>query len=150
MVYVVYVYVRRYFNEIVWNSTLVIGLALPLAAQQSQNKANRGPEQRFEKMDTNQDGKISREEWKGRADAFDRLDTNHDGFLTMDELKQGRQAARQNWAQNLQKMDADHDGRISRQEWQGRAEMFDRLDANHDGFLTKDELQNRRGGARQR
>ena len=74
---------------------LVIGLALPVAAQQSQNKANRGPEQRFEKMDTNQDGKISKEEWKGRAEMFDRLDANHDGFLTKDELQNRRGGARQ-------------------------------------------------------
>ncbi|HYR87268.1 MAG TPA: signal transduction protein [Terriglobia bacterium] len=128
---------------------LVIGLALPLAAQQAQDKGHRGG-QRFEKLDTNKDGKISKDEWKGQANLFDRLDTNHDGFLTMDEMKQGRQAARQNWGQNLQNMDADHDGKISRQEWQGRAEMFDRLDADHDGFVTKDELQNRRGASKQR
>jgi len=123
---------------------LVLAVALPVAAQQSQDKAHRGGQQRFEKMDANHDGRISKDEWKGRNDVFDRLDTNHDGFLTMDELKQGREHARENMGRALRNMDTDNDGRISRQEWKGRAEMFDRLDANHDGYLTKDELQKRR------
>jgi Ca2+-binding EF-hand superfamily protein len=41
-------------------------------------------------MDANHDGKISKDEWKGPAQAFDRLDTNHDGVLSPDELKARR------------------------------------------------------------
>jgi hypothetical protein len=48
-------------------------------------------DKKFKKLDVNNDGKLSRDEWKGRAKAFDRLDTNHDGVLTKDEL-----AARKN------------------------------------------------------
>ncbi len=35
--------------------------------------------------DRNQDGKISKEEFKGPPQIFDRLDTNHDGFITKEE-----------------------------------------------------------------
>lgn len=40
----------------------------------------------------------------------------------------------------LQRMDSDHDGRISRQEWRGPPPRFGRLDGDQDGFLTRDEL----------
>jgi Ca2+-binding EF-hand superfamily protein len=50
----------------------------------------------------------------------------------------------------LQKLDTNHDGKISLDEWKAgprsqkdpaRAqEMFNKLDANHDGFITLEEL----------
>jgi len=41
----------------------------------------------FKEMDTNQDGKISREEARGQVRAdFDRIDTNRDGFIERKEL----------------------------------------------------------------
>jgi Ca2+-binding EF-hand superfamily protein len=42
-------------------------------------------------VDTNKDGKISREEWRRPAAAFDRLDANKDGFITSDERPRRRQ-----------------------------------------------------------
>ena len=44
---------------------LSLAMALPLAATAAQ---------RHQRMDTNGDGKISREEWKGPTDMFDKLD----------------------------------------------------------------------------
>jgi Ca2+-binding EF-hand superfamily protein len=44
-------------------------------------------EARFQQMDVNHDGAISRDEWKRNTTAFDRFDVNHDGMLTQDELK---------------------------------------------------------------
>lgn len=41
----------------------------------------------------------------------------------------------------IARIDADRDGRVSREEWPRNAEVFARLDANNDGFLTTDELQ---------
>ena len=41
---------------------------------------------------------------------------------------------------NIAALDKDGDGKISKQEWPGRAQRFDRLDANKDGYLSKDEL----------
>src|ERR1700761_1088146 len=36
----------------------------------------------FERLDTNHDGKVSREEYRAMAaERFDRMDINHDGFL---------------------------------------------------------------------
>jgi Ca2+-binding EF-hand superfamily protein len=40
---------------------------------------------------------------------------------------------------NIEAMDKNGDGKISRDEWKGSTEVFNRLDANHDGFITPDE-----------
>jgi Ca2+-binding EF-hand superfamily protein len=45
-------------------------------------------------MDTNQDGKIAREEWSGPAAAFERLDANKDGFITADERPRANRGRR--------------------------------------------------------
>lgn len=57
--------------------------------------------QRMMKVDTNQDGKISYDEFRAanekRMEArFKKLDANNDGFIDQDE----RQAARQAWGKN--------------------------------------------------
>lgn len=42
-------------------------------------------------MDTNKDGKVSKEEWmKFMSDEFDRLDTNHDGFVDVKDMEQAQ------------------------------------------------------------
>jgi EF hand len=53
-------------------------------------RRHHNPERRFQKLDTNNDGKITRDEWRGKPKAFDRLDLNHDGVITLDELQQAR------------------------------------------------------------
>jgi Ca2+-binding EF-hand superfamily protein len=71
----------------------------PLLAQETPagGKANTQDEARlkarFSKLDTNNDGKISKDEWKGRPRAFDRMDTNHDGSIGFDEFKAAQEKA---------------------------------------------------------
>src|SRR5260370_22223104 len=36
-------------------------------------------------------------------------------------------------------MDKNKDGKISRDEWKGPAQIFDRIDTNHDGFIDQAE-----------
>ena len=75
------------------------------------------------------------------AAKFDELDKNKDGKLSRDELprwKHGRPGGRggERWA----KLDANKDGRISREEAKADprlAERFDQLDLNKDGYLDK-------------
>jgi|SRR5579864_1554356 len=54
--------------------------------------AAEGPMRRLAAMDTNKDGKVSREEFKGPAQLFERLDVNHDGFITQEEARVGFRA----------------------------------------------------------
>lgn len=112
------------------------------------DQAQRDPAQRWQRMlerfDADGDGRISREEWQGPDERFDRLDANNDGFITEDEVV--RAAARDDQqrpqrpdpAQTLIRlMDTNGDGRISEQEW---ADFFTKADENEDGFLTHAEL----------
>jgi len=47
-----------------------------------------------------------------------------------------RADAEERWKQ----LDQNNDGRISRSEWQRNEQAFDRMDADKDGFLTKEEM----------
>lgn len=115
-----------------------------IGRQAKPNKAPRNLDKAFRRMDANKDGKLSREEWKGKAQGFERLDSNQDGFVTREELE----AVRQQMNKALNKMDANNDGQIARDEWKGKARGFDKLDANSDGVLTTEELKKRHHGKR--
>jgi EF hand. len=69
------------------------------------------------------DGKISRDEWKGRPEAFDQLDTNKDASLDREELRSAMQR---------------HKNR------EGSGDAFKRLDTNGDGVLSEEEFKARR------
>jgi Ca2+-binding EF-hand superfamily protein len=44
-------------------------------------------------------------------------------------------------AAHFKKLDVNHDGTISRDEWKGRPKAFDRLDADHNGSLSPKEIE---------
>jgi Ca2+-binding EF-hand superfamily protein len=102
---------------------------------------------RIARMDADKDGRISRDEWKGPADAFTRIDTDQDGFLSKDEvevLAKGMRR-REGWKRGpsealFRRMDADGDRRITREEWKLNPELFAKFDANGDGVITADEV----------
>jgi Ca2+-binding EF-hand superfamily protein len=140
-------------------AVLVSCLALPaMAAQGTESeeagpRRNRGPghtrpdaEERWKKLDQDNDGRISRSEWRRNEQAFDRMDSDKDGFLTKEELRSAAREFRGRRRSRLREMDTDADGSISRSEWKGKEEIFNRLDANSDGLLSRDELR----GARKR
>ncbi|HEY5313381.1 MAG TPA: EF-hand domain-containing protein [Pirellulales bacterium] len=114
------------------------------------------------RMDTDKDGKLSKDEVGERMrDNFDRLDANSDGYIDASELGrmlgamrgrrpdgqgrpegQGRpDGQRPDPKQMLQRLDSNQDGKLSKDEvpeWMRG--NFDRIDANGDGFIDADEL----------
>jgi Ca2+-binding EF-hand superfamily protein len=86
-------------KKAVWSTVMLITcLAVAgssMAAQgvqQPPKKAQKRLAAQFKKLDLNQDGGISRDEWKKRPKAFDRLDADRNGTLTAEELLRGVQA----------------------------------------------------------
>lgn len=82
---------KQVFKTIV----LVFGLTLFMSASafaQSENRPERKEpptfEELLEKMDANEDGKLSKKEVKGPLkDHFDKVDADEDGFVTKEELE---------------------------------------------------------------
>jgi hypothetical protein len=98
------------------------------------------------RYDTNKDGFVDRSEWAAGQEArFKLLDTNNDGKLTKDELFVGngvppsdRQIRSQ--ATYFGLLDADKDGIVSKAEFLAQAERnFARCDLDKDGRITTAE-----------
>jgi Ca2+-binding EF-hand superfamily protein len=113
---------------------------------------------RFERLDSNHDGSISRAEFDGAFAA--RAEHRREGGPGMGRGRMGRGGMNQGGpgeggmarrgggmrgiggfgANMLERLDSDHDGRVSLGEAQaGALAMFDRVDANRDGTVTPDE-----------
>lgn len=136
---------------------LVYGLSLSAMAaqgadsQEAKPRPNRSGEhprpnadERWQMLDQDGDGRVSRSEWQRSEQVFDRIDADKDGFLTKEELRSAAREIRGKRRGGLREMDTDSDGNISRSEWKGKEEMFNRLDANSDGLLSRDELRGAR------
>lgn len=98
-------------------------------------------------LDRDGDHKVSSAEAEhARLAAFDRLDANRDDVLTRDEFKKPPAAGiranvvRDLAAEQIKRMDADRDGRISKVEYTTAGEKrFERVDGNKDGYIDTAE-----------
>jgi Ca2+-binding EF-hand superfamily protein len=112
---------------------------------------------RFAQMDTNNDGVISQQEWRGSARSFQVHDWNRDGMLSGDEVRRGavrrgqaepepfdyseREYGYNDWTpRGFTALDHNSDGRVSREEWHFDLETFRRADHNRDGWLSRAEF----------
>jgi Ca2+-binding EF-hand superfamily protein len=124
----------------------------------------------LERFDANKDGKISKDEAKGKlAVNFDKLDTNKDGYLDKEELRKAAQfmiakakedaktakpnangnkppnakPGNQQAGRDFDSMDKDADGRLTREELKNTAysDKFDEIDTNKDGKIDRKEFQ---------
>jgi hypothetical protein len=129
----------------------LLAMAIPVAAQRAGQPVGTF---RFQAMDTNNDGRITRDEWRGSTQSFRVHDWNGDGVLSGDEVRTGTARPRtgdpdyspnqyvlDDWTpQRFQQMDRNRDNRISRAEWYYDLEGFVRADRNRDNFLTRSEF----------
>ena len=102
----------------------------------------------FEKLDINNDGKLSKKEIEKQRDFMvQSIDLNGDKMVSTQELIK-RHAKRADFfaKQMLKKLDSNGDGSLSftelksSQQWK-LERMFNRLDKNNDGFISKEEAQ---------
>jgi hypothetical protein len=129
---------------------LQIGLAVMVLASASDVQA----QTRFQGMDRNNDGQITRAEWRGNDQSFRNQDWNGDGVLSGEEVRPGgrRQTWNQDWnrdgrvdnqdaqiAQRFRGYDMNNDNRVAASEWPAEQRLFTRLDTNRDRFLTIEE-----------
>ena len=110
---------------------------------------------RFQGMDTNRDGVITRAEWRGNDTSFRTQDWNQDGILSGEEVRTGGRRQNnwnQDWnrdgrvdnldtqiSQRFRGYDMNDDNRVARSEWAGDARLFTRLDTSRDGYLSMEE-----------
>jgi Ca2+-binding EF-hand superfamily protein len=137
-------------------TAILIGFSgVALCASHSDAGEQRQPQMRFQGMDANGDGRISRQEWRGSDQSFRRHDWNGDGILSGDEVRTGasrqwgeeddfnqtRRPEFRNWTERgFSNLDRNRDGRIERSEWFYEREGFLRADRNADGVLTRAEF----------
>ena len=104
---------------------------------------------RFAQLDTNHNGVIERNEWRGSARQFVIHDWNRENVLSGDELRPNAVPPPNSVEANDYTMTADdrfgyldvnNNGYIERNEWDGSLDTFYNLDANNDNRLTRAEL----------
>lgn len=108
--------------------------------------AARGQEPMRARLDADGDGAIDRGEAAqrpGLAARFDQLDRNRHGRLSRAERPQRGHGRGQRGLGGIARLDADHDGGLSRQEIAGKARLeqhFAAIDADRDGYVGRAEL----------
>jgi hypothetical protein len=112
-------------------------------------------QRRFRPMDTDNDGVIRRNEWRGSAQSFDVHDWNNDNVLSGEEVNEA--SARKGGTvddmaydtlDSFEYMDANNNERIDAREWHGTVAAFNRLDVNNDDVLSRQEMLAYRGTPR--
>ncbi|HEY3174435.1 MAG TPA: hypothetical protein VGK94_01605 [Candidatus Polarisedimenticolia bacterium] len=125
--------------------TLIASLTLlPGAVGKDRSDNGKDGSARFRGLDRNNDGRITRDEWRGNDRSFSVHDRNGDGVLAGAEVGAALQAEGYD---DFLDIDRNRDGRISRNEWHWNQADFDRIDDNHDGWLTRSEYMDTSGDA---
>ena len=128
---------------------LGVTLALPAGAAERPREKRRDASRGIERLDTDEDGRVSRAEFQASkaGDRLARLDKDGDGSVTLAEVEAvERERLRQRLLQAFRQDDSDQDGVLSAKEMEAaRAARFDRMDADKDGYLSAEELASARG-----
>lgn len=137
---------------------LAVGFTAP-GAQGEQHQCGPhdvSPEQFVAQYDADRNGTLSQDEFPGPEHAFARVDADGNGQISIVETaeaaktrheRRGMQGAagaatmdpQARWERLLEHADADGNGVISQDEFNGPEHAFARLDANEDGQITQEE-----------
>jgi len=120
----------------------------------SSNSSVNNDRMRYADLDRNRDGRIERNEWRGSPRSFAIHDWNNDGVLSGDEVREG--AAPPNGSLEAEDynmsstdrfsyLDANNNGFVDRNEWDGSLDTFYQLDRNNDNRVSRAELNQGRG-----
>jgi Ca2+-binding EF-hand superfamily protein len=97
---------------------------------------------RFDALDRNQDGALTRAEWRD-APAFAQADRNRNNQVTLWEFM--NPSATDVTQLSFDEMDHNNDGMLSRREWHDEIGTFAVADRNDDGLVTLREFLNNSG-----
>lgn len=142
-------------------------MALSVAAQVSAEPQSRFAQpraqaegMRFRGMDRNNDGVVTKQEWRGSDDSFRVHDWNGDGILSGDEVREGFWATGEETASTdpaaserddrFEYLDANNNGTIERSEWHASDDAWQWLDRNNDNVLSRAEVVGRQRSAANR
>lgn len=95
------------------------------------------------RLDKDDDGKISQDEFPGPDEHFTKLDADQDGYLSESELpKRPPKCEKGNMRKppSFSNLDKDSDGMLSQEEFPGPDEHFSKFDKNNDGYLEENEM----------
>ncbi len=131
-----------------------MSLAAPAAVTSAEAQSKPVNRMRFQTLDRNNDGRITRDEWNGNENSFRNHDWNGDGELSGNEVRSGAQRDTEladhapnrfernlNWTRaNFTSLDHNRDNRLSANEWHFDLETFRRVDANRNDSLSLQEF----------
>jgi len=142
-----------------FKDAIAIGLLITAFGTTASAQGPRGAADLFERLDADQDGRITQEEFSNRrATQFAATDTDADGFLTAEEMldqwraRNSEEAATARITRMIERLDENDDGRLSAEEMpqprRDGSRFFNRIDADGDGAITLAEAEAAQGHRR--